>query len=39
LPYDGDIADTAALEKWVIGTVVPASRRQSIAFASMGQVA
>jgi hypothetical protein len=27
LPYDGDIADTNALEKWVIDTAVPASRR------------
>jgi hypothetical protein len=25
LPYPGDIADTAALEAWVIGTVVPAA--------------
>jgi hypothetical protein len=27
LLYDGDIADTAALEKWIIQTAVPASRR------------
>ena len=27
LTYDGDIADTAALEKWVIATAVPASAR------------
>jgi hypothetical protein len=27
LPYDGDIADTNALEKWVTDTAVPASRR------------
>ena len=27
LPYDGDIADTAALEKWVIDVAVPAAKR------------
>jgi hypothetical protein len=27
LTYDGDIADTAALEKWVMGTAVPAAGR------------
>jgi hypothetical protein len=27
LTYDGDIADTAALETWVVETVVPASQR------------
>jgi hypothetical protein len=27
LSYDGDMADTAALEKWVISTAVPMSRR------------
>jgi hypothetical protein len=26
LSYNGDIADTAALEAWVIGAVVPVSR-------------
>jgi hypothetical protein len=27
LAYDGDIADTAALETWVVETVLPASQR------------
>jgi hypothetical protein len=27
LPYDGDIADTAGLEKWVIDVAVPAATR------------
>ena len=27
LPYDGDIADTKALEKWVVAVAIPAARR------------